>query len=234
MATRSGTGQPTSRRSIAIAIAVAAVAAVGLVAVALLLRDDGGSSTSAPAVDVSGIPQEGSLLGDPDANVTLIEYADMQCPFCAEYAEQMLPTLVNDYVRPGKVNADFRVVAILGDDSEKAARYVIAAGMQNLMWEFQQELFRNQGQEHSGWVTDEVLRETAAAVPGLDVDKLFADADGAQVTAQANENIQRFQEDGAQGTPTILIQIGDGDPYMLQVGLEPTALAAALDDALAG
>jgi hypothetical protein len=82
---------------------------LGLVAVALLLRDDGGSDSSAPAVDVSGIPQEESLLGDPDANVTLIEYADMQCPYCAEYAEQMLPTLVDDYVRPGTVNADFRV-----------------------------------------------------------------------------------------------------------------------------
>jgi protein-disulfide isomerase len=234
MATRSGTGQPTSRRSIAIAIAVAAIAAVSLVAVALLMRDDGGSGSSTPAVDVSGIPQEGSLLGDPDASVTLIEYADMQCPYCAEYADAMLPTLVNDYVRPGTVNADFRVVAILGDDSEKAARYVLAAGMQNLMWEFQQELFRNQGQEHSGWVTDDVIRETDAAVPGLDVDKLFTDADSAEVTAQANENIQRFQEDGAQGTPTVLIQIGDADPYMIQVGLEPTALAAALDDALAG
>jgi 2-hydroxychromene-2-carboxylate isomerase len=106
--------------------------------------------------------------------------------------------------------------------------------MQNLMWEFQQELFRNQGVEHSGWVTDDVLRETAAAVPGLDVDKLFADAESAEVTAQANENIQRFQDDGAQGTPTVLIQIGEQDPYMLQVGLDPNLLAAALDDALAG
>jgi protein-disulfide isomerase len=234
MASRAGTGKPTSRRAIFIAIAVAAIAALVLVGAALLLRDDGGSGSSAPAVDVSGIPQEGSLLGDPDTDVTLIEYADMQCPYCAEYAEQMLPTLVDDYVRPGRVTADFRVVAILGDDSEKAARYVLAAGMQNLMWEFQQELFRNQGEEHSGWVTDDVLRETAAAVPGLDEDKLFADADGAEVTAQANENIQRFQEDGAQGTPTVLIQIGDDDPYMLQVGLDPVALSAALDDALTG
>ena len=234
MATRSGTGQPTSRRSILIAIGVAALVAVGLVAGALLLRDDGGSGSSAPAVDVSGIPQQGSLLGDPDATVTLIEFADMQCPFCAEYAEQMLPTLVNDYVRPGNVKADFRVVSILGDDSEKAARYVLAAGKQSLMWEFQQELYRNQGEEGSGWVTDDLLRETAAAVPGLDVDRLSADAESADVTSQALENMQAFQASGAQGTPTLLIQIGNDDPYMIQVGLEPALLAAALDDALPG
>jgi protein-disulfide isomerase len=232
MATRSGTGQPTSRNSILIAVGIAAVVAIALVAGALLLRDDGGSS--AAAVDVSGIPQEGSLLGDPNASVRLIEYADMQCPFCAEYSERMVPTLVNDYVGSGKVNADFRVVSILGADSEKAARYVLAAGKQNLMWEYQQELFRNQGLENSGWVTDEVLRRTAAAVPGLDVDRLFADAESADVTAQAHENMQGFQEAGAQGTPTLLVQIGEEDPYMIQVGLDPAALSAALDDALGG
>ena len=216
-----------------IAVGVAAVVAIALVAGALLLRDDGGGS-SAPAVDVSGIPQEGSLLGDPNASVTLIEYADMQCPFCAEYAEQMLPTLVNDYVRPGKVNADFRVVSILGSDSETAARYVLAAGKQNLMWEYQQELFRNQGTENSGWVTEDVLRETAAAVPGLDADQLFTDAESAEVSAQLLQKMQGFQESGATGTPTLFVQIGDEDPYMIQVGLDPALLSAALDDALGG
>jgi protein-disulfide isomerase len=235
MATRPSSGQATSRRAILLAVAVAAVLAGALVAAALLLRDDGdGGSAAPPAVDVSGIPQTGSILGDPDAGVTLIEFADMQCPFCAVYAEEMLPTLVDDYVRPGSVNADFQVVSILGDDSVTAARYVLAAGMQNLMWEFQQELFRNQGEEHSGWVSDDLLRETGEAVPGLDVDQLFEDAESDAVTAQANENMLRFQEAGAQGTPTVLIQIGDDEPYMIQVGLDPAALSAALDDALSG
>jgi protein-disulfide isomerase len=234
MATRARTGQPVSRRSIYVAIGIAAVIAAALVAGALLLRDDGGGGSSAPAVDVSGIPQQGSLLGDPDATVTLIELADMQCPFCAEYSEQMIPTLVNDYVRPGKVKADFRVVSILGEDSAKAARYVLAAGKQNLMWQFQLELFRNQGVENSGWVTDDLLRESAAAVPGLDVDRLFADAESDEVAAQAAANMQAFQDAGAQGTPTLLIQIGDDKPYIISVGLDSALLGAALDDALAG
>ncbi len=234
MATRAPSSRPTSRRSIVIALAIAAVAAGALVAGALLLRDDGESGSPAAEVDLSGIPQEGSLLGDPDATVTLIEFADMQCPFCAEYSETMVPTLVNDYVRPGRVRADFRVVSILGADSETAARYVIAAGRQNLMWQFQQALFARQGDENSGWVTEELVREVAAEVPGLDVDELVADAESEAVIAQAQENLQQFSEAGATGTPTLLIQIGDDEPYMIQVGLDPAALAAALDDALAG
>lgn len=224
-----------SGRKVVLAFGVAVAATVALVVVALVFR--GGSDSSpatGPAVDVTGIPQKGSVLGDPAAGVTLIEYADIQCPYCAIYSQEMLPTLIDDYVRPGKVRADFRIVPILGEDSEKAARFVIAAGNQNLMWQFQQELYRNQGKELSGWVTDELLRDVAADVPGLDVDKLFKDAESGAVVEQATENIRRFEEDGAQGTPTLLIQIGDEEPYMIQVGLSPDALSAALDDALQG
>jgi protein-disulfide isomerase len=229
------TSRTTSRRSILVAIAVAAVAAGALVAAALLLRDDGGSRGSAPAgVDLTGIPQDGSSLGDANAPVTLVEYADMQCPFCADWSEEMLPTLVTDYVRPGNVRADFRAVAILGADSETAARFVIAAGLQDRLWEFQEALYGRQGGENEGWVTDEVVREAAEEVPGLDVEQLFADEESAEVAAQLQENMARFQADGATGTPTVMLQIGDQEPYMIQVGLDPEALSAALDDALAG
>ncbi len=234
MATRSGTRQPASRNSIVIAIGVAAIVAIALVAGALLLRDDGGSGSSAPAVDVSGVPQEGSLLGDPDASVTLIEYADMQCPFCAEYTEQMLPTLVNDYVRPGKVNADFRVVSILGatrrrplaTSSPRASR--TSCGSTSRSCSGTRDRRTRAGSRTRSCV------ESAAAVPGLDVDRLFTDAESAEVTAQALRNMQGFQESGATGTPTLLVQIGDDDPYLIQVGLDPAALSAALDDALSG
>ena len=40
---------------------------------------------TAAAVDLTGIPQEGIFLGPSSANVTLIEYADLQCPFCRAY-----------------------------------------------------------------------------------------------------------------------------------------------------
>jgi protein-disulfide isomerase len=234
MATRPNSRQGASRRSLLVAVGVAAVVAVALVAGALLLRDDGGSSASpTPVVDFTGIPQQGAVLGDPSATVRLIEYADLQCPFCRQYAEDVLPTLVNDYVRPGRVQAEFRGMTFIGPDSVTALRFVHAAGLQNKLWQLQEALYRHQGDENSGWVTDELVRELAADIPGLDVDKLFADKDGAEVTELLAEDARSAQADQVQATPTLFIQIGDAAPYQIQVG-DADALSAALDDALQG
>ena len=103
------------------------------------------------------------------------------------------------------------------------------------MWQFQQALFAHQGDENSGWVTEELVREVAAEMPGLDVDELVRRRGERRCErAGPGEPAQRFSEAAATGTPTLLIQIGDDEPYMIQVGLDPAALAAALDDALAG
>jgi protein-disulfide isomerase len=231
MASRPRSDQ-VSRRSLVIVIAVAALIAGALVAVALLARDDeGGSSVSpTPVVELEGIPQEGALLGSPDASVRVIEYADLQCPACQQYAENVLPVLVNDYVRPGRVLAEFRGLRFLGPDSDKALRFVIAAGLQNRLWNLQEALYRHQGAENSGWVTDDLVRELAGEIPGLDVDRLFEDRDGDTVTRLIEEDEAQAEADQVPGTPTVLVQIGDDEPY----AIDPSLLAPALDDALAG
>ena len=64
-----------------------------------------------------GIPQDGVALGDPDAPITLVEFADLQCPFCAEWAIEALPVYVEDYVRTGQMRIEFRPLTFIGNDS---------------------------------------------------------------------------------------------------------------------
>jgi protein-disulfide isomerase len=224
-----------ARRTVVLAFAVAIGAAAALVAVALLLRND--SSTPAPSatpvVDLTGIPQHGSVLGSPNTGVTLIEYADPQCPGCRAYTENFFPTVVDAYVRPGKLDTEFRGFPFIGSDSVNGYQFLLAAAEQNKLWNLQEAMYRNQGGENSGWITDDLIRELASQIPGLDVEKLFADAGSAKITQEAEGANARAQAAGIQGTPTLLIKVGDQAPYMIQV-TTVEQLRAALDDALAG
>jgi protein-disulfide isomerase len=59
--------------------------------------------------------------------VTLVEFADLQCPFCAQYARDALPRLIDRYVRPGRIRMQLRLLSFIGPDSECAARVAAAS-----------------------------------------------------------------------------------------------------------
>ena len=176
----------------------------------------------------------GTVLGSPDATVTLIEYADPQCPSCRAYTEGVWPAVVRQYVRPGRVKTEFRGVAFIGPDSLKALRFVYAAGLQNRLWNLQEALYRNQGGENDGWVTDDLVRELAGQIPGLDVDRLFADAESSEVAAMVSKSEAEANAAQVPGTPTLFLQTGGAKPELVSVGVDSAKLAAALDAALSG
>jgi protein-disulfide isomerase len=230
-----GSTNRPSRRAVVIAFGIAIAAALALVVVAVLSRNDSSPSppTATPVVSLSGIPQDGRILGTPSAEVLLIEYADPQCPACRLYAEEFFPTLVDEYVRPGKVKTEFRGFPFIGDDSVKAYAFLLAAAEQAKLWNLAEALYRSQGGENSGWVTDDLVRELAGEIPGLDVDRLFTDAESEAIRNEAAGAESAASAAGVVGTPTFLIAIGDGQPYLVQF---PSVdhMRAALDDALSG
>jgi protein-disulfide isomerase len=222
--------------AVVLAFAGAAAAAVALIVVALLFRsgDDTAPPSTSPGVELAGIPQDDRVLGNPAANVTLIEYADPQCPGCRFYTEEMFPTVVDEYVRPGKVTTEFRGFPFIGPDSVKALRFIYAAGLQDKLWEYQETLYRNQGGENDGWVTDDLLRRVTGEIPGLDVNKLFVDAESDAITGEAEAAEGEATAAGVPGTPTFFVKIGDAEPYYIQIELDVEQMRAALDDALEG
>jgi protein-disulfide isomerase len=225
---------PPSKRAVVLAFSGAAAAAVALVVVALFFRseDTAPLPTPTPVVDLKGIPQDGAVLGAADTRVTLIEYADPQCPGCRFYTEEMFPAIVNEYVRPGTVKTEFRGFPFIGEDSVKALRFILAAGLQDRLWQLQEALYRNQGGENDGWVTDDLIRGVATEIAGLDVDRLFADAESEEIVSAVEEAAPQAAAAGIRGTPTLLIKIGDAEPYAVEGGLDLAQLRAALDDAL--
>ena len=219
-----------------VASAAALIAAI-LVGVSLLGSDDetaptpsGTVSGAAATTLFQGIPQDGSFLGSPDAPVTLVEFADIQCPFCAKFATESLPELVRDYVRPGKVRLEFRGMDFLGEDSVKGLRFTLAAGEQDRLFHVLHLLYENQGAENSGWVTDDLLASIGAATPGLDVDQAFADADSDAISQAREDDAQSADENGINSTPSFLAGPTGGTLERVEVeSLDADALRPTLD-----
>ena len=180
---------------------------------------------------LDGIPQRGNTLGSPTAPVRLVEYADPQCPFCAQYARDVLPALIRDYVRTGKVELVFRGLWFLGPDSGTALRTVTAAAPQKRFWNALELLYRNQGPENA-WVTDGVLRSIVTGA-GADADRVFAARDGAAVTATIDRWSRLAQADGINAVPAFFVGRRGGAFERLQVSaLAPSEFSTALDRAL--
>ena len=159
----------------------------------------------------AGVPQDGLVLGDPKAKVTFLEFLDAQCPYCKQFAEATFPTIVQDFVRTGKVRYEARTLAFLGPDSERGARFLYAAGLQGKQADVAELIYRNQGQENSGYMTDAFLRRIGRAVPGLDVERALRD----MATPQAAEAIAASRTLASRyavtGTPTLLVGPTGGD-----------------------
>lgn len=141
----------------------------------------GGSSVAAM---LRGLPQQGTALGRQKASVILLEFADLQCPFCAEWARTALPVLIRDYVRPGKVRIVFGGMHFIGPDSTTALRTALAAGAQHRFWNMLELLFLNQGRENTGWVTDPLLRAIGSGIPGLNANRMLRDRQSKAVDEQ--------------------------------------------------
>jgi protein-disulfide isomerase len=208
--------QPPQRRASPKMLAIAGVVVVVAVAIAIVLAltTGGGSSSSTPtklpgAADVQlmfkGIPQSGNALGSPRAPVTLVEYIDLQCPYCREFETVVLPNLLTNDVRTGKVRIEQRLLAFIGPDSVRGRNAALAAGEQNKQFNFSELLYFNQGTENTGWLDQSMVDDAAASIPGLNAQQLQAAQGSSVVAARATALDAQAQADRVDSTPTILV-----------------------------
>lgn len=156
---------------------------------------------ASPTMRFPGVPQHGRGLGSPGAPYTLVEFADLQCPFCSRFDRDVLPAVIERFVTAGKLRIELRPIAFLGPDSARLGAAAVAAGFQDRMWQFADLVYRNQGRENSGYATPEFIGRIARAVRGLDLARLQR-ASGTRVLRAALEaNVRSARTAGIVGTP---------------------------------
>jgi protein-disulfide isomerase len=218
---KGGPGRRRASPRVLLAAGAIVVAAVAAAVLAVVLT--GGSSSppkNVPAVGslanglpgagevqalLKGVPQNGLILGQPSAPVTMVEYVDLQCPYCQQFETQVMPGVIRRYVRTGKLKVQLRPWAFIGPDSVRGQRAVLAAARQNKAFNYAELLYDNQATENTGWLSDSLVTSAAASIPGLRVPELLSDRDSAPVKAAAKTVDAQVQADGVSATPTIFV-----------------------------
>jgi protein-disulfide isomerase len=194
----------------------------------------GGSDTAATAALFRGVPQQGITLGRASAPATLIEFADLQCPFCAEYSNNGLATVVKDYVRTGKLRYQLHIRSFLGPDSVKAAGAAAAAAKENRLYQFSDLFYRRQQQENTGYVTPTFLRGVATG-SGVDPAKALAGAANPSGQPQVAAAEKLASQLGSNSTPAFYLRLKGGRLVPVNPkALDGPSMTAAIDAALSG
>jgi protein-disulfide isomerase len=160
---------------------------------------------------LSGIPQQGTAIGNPKAKVTMVEFADPQCSACAQFSEEGLPELFQNYVRTGKLRIVYQGQTFVDtmvkpnvNDSDRLLRAALAAGKQSKLWNIIEIVYANQGGEDTGYPTDSYLSSVATAA-GVDP-SIALDAQSDQsLAAPIKASAKLFAASGFSSTPSLLL-----------------------------
>ncbi len=187
---------------------IAAVAVAAILIVVNLRNDDEPTAV----IDFEGIPTTGTTLGNPDAPVTLVEYADYQCPWCGVLAREDFPRIVDEYVRTGQVKIEFRAHPFLGtadltspdNESVQAAVAAACALDQGKFWEYNHALFEHQNGENDGAFSRANLNAIAEEV-GLDMTTFNTCMDEQTHLDDVLATLDENRANGVTSTPTLEI-----------------------------
>lgn len=173
------------------------------------------------------LPSNTPFLGNANAKVTVVEYADYRCPFCEKFFSSIMPDLQSKYIATGKIKFVYQDVSFLGPDSTTAGEAAYCATEQNKFWQFHDYVFAHQGNESTNWASAPHMKQFAQAL-GLDTTAFNSCLDSGKYTKQvtadtsiANANYK------VTGTPTTFV---NGTPI---IGAQPfSVFEQAIDAAL--
>jgi len=135
--------------------------------------------------------------GPADAKVTIVEWSDFQCPFCAQ-AKDLIHQILEAY--PKDVRFVFKNYPLpFHQQAMPAAKAAVAAGKQGKFFQMHDKLFENQRA-----LSPEKYVEWAKEI-GCDVEKFKKDMESPEVAAQITQEMKEAGEVGVRGTPSFFI-----------------------------
>jgi len=144
--------------------------------------------------------ESAALQGNPAAPCVLIVFSDFQCPYCRDFAQDVLPQIIDKFVTPGKVRLAYIEfpLARLHPLAKKAAQEAVCAGKQGRYWQMHEQLFQRPN------LTDHDLDSFPAAL-GLDSDGFQECMTDPATAAKISQDVALSRSLSIPGTPTFYV-----------------------------
>ena len=175
------------------------------------------------------------IEGNNNARVTVIEFADLRCPFCDQFFKNTQPQLKKDYIDTGKIRFAFRDYEFLGAASVTAGNAAACANEQNAFWKYHDYLYQNQPDESDTSMFNTDKLTSIAQGLGLNADQFRSCLSSTKYAGGVNGDYADGQKAGVTGTPTFLI--GRSTPQGVEnaqmiVGAQPYSVFQSAINAL--
>lgn len=159
------------------------------------------------------------VLGDKNAEISIIEFSDFQCPFCARaYNDALTQFKKSDYYKNGKVNLVYKhfPLSSIHPFAQKAAEASVCAQEQGKFWEMHDKIFENQNA-----LSVDNLKSYAKSI-GLNQAKFDSCLDDGKAESKVSSDLNQATSAGAQGTPYFVLINKNGDTVVVS-GAQPWA-----------
>ncbi len=178
----------------------------------IVVNDKSANTQSAGAVqpsDISKVDIAGEpFIGDANANIIMAYWFDFQCPFCKRLETDVFPTIINEYVKTGKVKIVFKDFQNLGADSQTAgiAAKAVWEIAPNKYFAWHTAMYNKQDDENKGWGSK---ADILALTKSLDIDSIkvsqLMESKKAEYQKKMDDDKAEGKTFGTEGTPAVII-----------------------------
>lgn len=157
--------------------------------------------TGAGLVDAADYVDDDPVLGDSDAPVTIVEFSDYQCPYCARFRAQTLDLIKENYIDTGKVKFVYRdfPLSSIHPMAQKAAEASECADDQDMFWEYHDKIFEGQRS-----LSIDSLKQWASEL-GLNTGQFNTCLDSGKYESEVKNDLSDGSAAGGRGTPFFLV-----------------------------
>jgi protein-disulfide isomerase len=159
-----------------------------------------------------------TILGNPIAKITVVEFGDYQCTFCYKFHKETMKKIIDGHIKTGNVNFIYKDFPLNGEPSILASEASYCAQKQDKFWEYHDILYNNWGGENTGWITQDVLSGFASDVK-LNLDDFNQCMKDSEFRQKVLDNEQFGEKINISATPSFLI-FNDNEVYRI-IGAQP-------------